>query len=258
MIHTAIDPTSHAYALGHASGTILITLAAVALLWRLTRTYRRATASQAPLPAAQLPALRQRRRVRVLVAAALITAGGTAKAVADYDPASRKAGTAAEAGTGTTAEVPARTIAAPAQVGRYRLLTGEQAAPYEAQMAGSPVKGDYWVFDADGDATPDGVLSILSVEKSPKLTAEKKRDSTAQQFRNLFAGAKASDVEWFPAGPLGGGLGCGHTDTPAPGTIVCGWIDDYTTGTFLAADATDLKEMAEVTLALRNASDQRS
>ncbi|MGG8410461.1 hypothetical protein ACM614_29860 [Streptomyces sp. 12297] len=268
MIHLSVDTTSQSYALGGAFGSLLFAAVIGAVVWRATKSYRHVAPGTASVPPAQLPALRARRRIHVIAVLVLITLAAGAKAVAGYHPEPRVAETGAtartdtdgRAGGGSRELVPARTIAPPPQLGRYRLLTGEEAAPYEALAAQKKPAGvgdTSWYYDSSGDGVVEGVLHISTVESNAKLASEKRRDSFTQEFRNFFAGAKARDQTFFDAGPLGGRLGCGHMDTPAGEASVCGWSDAYTMGSVILTDAPSLSEAARTTLAFRTASDQR-
>ncbi|GAA4887171.1 hypothetical protein GCM10023237_00310 [Streptomyces coeruleoprunus] len=58
VIILSLDTTSTSYAAGQSMGAFLVTGAVMALVWRVTRSWRRADAPQASVPEASLPALR--------------------------------------------------------------------------------------------------------------------------------------------------------------------------------------------------------
>ncbi|MFB9393031.1 hypothetical protein ACFPM3_18130 [Streptomyces coeruleoprunus] len=260
MIILSLDTTSTSYAAGQSMGAFLVTGAVMALVWRVTRSWRRADAPQASVPEASLPALRAKRRKIVQGVLVLIAAAGFIKAVSVYNPEPR----AAQAGADTNVapgELPRRTIAPPAQLRHYHLVTGKDVAALEAAMPrrakSQQARGQWWYYVTETHGVA-GILSISTVEQDPQMAADKRRNSFTQEFRNMFAGAKARDTAFFDAGPLPGRLGCGHFDIPTGEAALCAWSDAYTTGTLILTDTQDLAEAAQITRELRTATDRRS
>jgi hypothetical protein len=76
--------------------------------------------------------------------------------------------------------------------------------------------------------------------------------------RNFFAGAKAREVTSFPAGPMGGRLSCGYTNTEHGEVTVCAWSDAATFGFLTLVDVARLDDAAPIAVAFRTAAERRS
>ncbi|MFE7512163.1 hypothetical protein ACFU8I_13230 [Streptomyces sp. NPDC057540] len=275
MITLAVDPSSEAFAQGQAIGTLLVAVMAAALVWRLTRSWRRGaphvSAAAAPLPLAEAAvadartvdggadgswARARRRQWIALGAVAAIVAVGVTKALSyEGQPPAARSGTGSRA-VQVTAEpgetVPARAIEGPAQVGGYRILAG--ADPLKGRKK---PPGRQWFYDRDGDGAPDLMFGVDAVEWDPSLGAQKQGRTLDQELRDFFAGAKAQDVTPFDAGPWGGKLSCGFLGASAQRQTVCAWTDAQTFGSVLFAGDGDLAEAARTTLAFRTAAEKR-
>lgn len=266
MNSLSIDTTSVSFALGEVSGVLLVVGGVLTLVWRLSGPWRRVSAPPRPLPAVQLAQLRARRRNIVVGVLALIAVGGVVAAVSSYHPEPRAADTdaarsdkePADAPVGTDHALPKRTIVAPKRVAGYQLMTDQEAAPYAPPAANPPTRYKRWYYNSSPDGEPDGVLTIDAVEWDPELAAEKRRDSLTQELRNFFVGAKAREVTSFPAGPMGGRLSCGHTNTDHGEATVCAWSDAATFGFLTLADAARLDDAAPIAVTFRTAAERRS
>ncbi|WP_448317315.1 hypothetical protein [Streptomyces sp. CO7] len=251
MITLSVDPTSQSLAAGQALGTLLITAAAMAVIWFATRTWRRG-----PVPAGavepepeQASSAAQRRYNIVVGVLLVVAAAGLARAYSyEGQPPADAAPVAQE-----------RVIDAAPRVGAYGLLTEEDAALYEQQTSGKTLQGKHWFYDGPGQGPIGAILQINAVEWDAELAEEKRSDTMTQQLRNFFAGAKASEVTAFEAGLWGGQLSCGFI-APNAGSrpIVCAWTDDGTSGSVVLVDETRLPRAAEVALQFRTASEKRT
>ncbi|MFD8196875.1 hypothetical protein [Streptomyces wuyuanensis] len=260
MIALSVDSTSSSYAAGQSLAALLVTGAVMALIWRVTRSWRQAGTAHPPTSQVATAAARAKRRRIVLGVLALVAAAGCFKAVSVHNPEPRVAEAGADDSVGESA-VPKRTVAPPNRLRHHRLMTREETAGVDAALAQrgprrqSDAKRWYYGSEATGVSA---LLSVHTVEDDPELAAEKRRDSFAQEFRNFFAGARARDTAFFDAGPLRGRLGCGHLDTPAGEAAVCAWSDAYTSGHVLLTDTRDLDEAAQITREFRAATDRRA
>ncbi|WP_225799292.1 hypothetical protein [Streptomyces sp. NK15101] len=275
MITLAVDPSSEAFAQGRAIGTLLVAVAAAALVWRFTRSWRHevpgrgpAAASPAPLAeAAEADArvtdggadgswARARRRQRIVlgVVAAIVALGVSRALSFEGEPPAARSGTgsAAAAGAEPGEGVPARVVEGPERVGEYRVLAGEDPLKGKEKP-----RGRQWYYDRDGDGAPDLMLGIDAVEWDPSLGAQKQKDTLDQELRNFFAGAKAQDVTPFDAGPRGGKLSCGTLAASGPQPVLCAWTDSETFGSVLLAGDGDLAGAAKTALAFRTAAERR-
>lgn len=266
MSSLSIDTTCVSFALGEVFGVLLVVGGVMTLVWRLSGPWRRVSVSPRPLPAVQLAQLRARRRNIVVGVLALIALGGVAAAASSYNPEPRAADTdtarshkaPSDAPAGTDHALPKRTIVAPERVAGYQLMTDQEAAPYAMPTAKPPVRYKRWFYDSVLDGEPDGVLAIDTVEWDPELAAQKRRDSLTQELRNFFAGVKAREVTSFPAGPSGGRLSCGYTNTEHGEATVCAWSDAATFGFLALADVARLGDAAPIAVAFRTAAERPS
>ncbi|WP_405676495.1 hypothetical protein OG239_40890 [Streptomyces sp. NBC_00868] len=102
------------------------------------------------------------------------------------------------------------------------------------------------------------VLQINAVEWDARLAEAKRSDTMTQELRNFFAGARATEVTEFEAGPWGGRLSCGFVASAAGRPIVCAWTDSGTSGQVMLADEKSLSEAAKVALQFRASSEKRT
>ncbi|MEU3558061.1 hypothetical protein [Streptomyces fragilis] len=252
MITLSVDPTSQSFAAGQALGTLLITAAVMTVIWFATRTWRRGPVpAGAAEPAQAFPAAQRRYNVVASVLLVVATAGLIRACSYEGKPPSASVEAAPVAQE--------RVIDAAPRVGAYRLLTDEEAAPYEQQASGKTLQGQYWFYDGPGRGPMGAILQINAVEWDAGLAEEKRSDTMTQELRNFFAGAKASEVTAFEAGPWGGRLSCGFIAPNAGGRpIVCAWTDGGTSGSVVLGDETSLPGAAEVALRFRTASEKRT
>lgn len=89
------------------------------------------------------------------------------------------------------------------------------------------------------------------------LAAEKRKDTLAQELRNFFAGARATEVTEFDASPWPGKLSCGFLPIAGHPTV-CAWADSATSGAVMLADEKGLGEAAEIARQFRTASEKRT
>ncbi|MGW7312224.1 hypothetical protein [Streptomyces sp. NPDC054865] len=261
MISLSVDTTSQAYELGRSLGLLLGAAVLMLVLWFATAAWRRVKTLPAGTAAdGHTAALRVRRRRTVMIALILLGAGAVVCVVLRYASEPRAGETVSSGGSELEADAaPAtapRTITPPAALGDYRLMADEETASYREAEAKRPPRGRTWYYDRDDDGRADGMFHVDTTQWSPKLAAEKRRDSITQEFGNFFAGARSSDSAEFPAGPLGGRLACGHyADNPT--MSICSWSDASTFGSFMQNGVSELSEAATATLDLRNAADRR-
>ncbi|MBM9624351.1 hypothetical protein [Streptomyces zhihengii] len=260
MIEMSVDTTSTSWAAGQAMGTLLMTAAISAIVWRCTRGWRRADLHVAAAAKTPLAELRVRRRRTVAAVLAGIAVLGLVKVGFDYRPEARSAVSGTDPGVAAGAW-PDRRIDPPGALGQYRLKTGEEAALYAALARGGETEESgrrTWYYGTAGQEVA-AVLSVNTVEGDPGLAREKQQHSPTNEFRNFFAGAEARETAFFDAGPLPGRLGCGLIDTPdGADASLCAWTDAYTFGTLMLTDTLDLGAAARVTRDLRAATDHRS
>ncbi|MFB7466194.1 hypothetical protein ACFCZ1_22335 [Streptomyces sp. NPDC056224] len=233
MITLSVDTTSQSYADGQSLGALLAAAVAMAVIWFATRTWRRGPAPTNAADAERAGALSVRRGnivrgiLLAVAAAGLVRAftspGGEPPAAAaapvTQEPAAQEPAAQAPADTAKPPE-PKRVIDAAVQVGAYRLLTGAEAAEYEQRAAGKRPSGKRWFYDGPGEGPVGAILQINAVEWDARLADEKRSDTMTHELRNFFAGARATEVAAFEAGPWGGRLSCGFL--PSAGRpIVC-------------------------------------
>ncbi|MFD7964320.1 hypothetical protein ACFV5J_26315 [Streptomyces zaomyceticus] len=251
MITLSVDPTSQSFADGQALGALLVTAAAMAVIWFATRTWRRGPVPTGAVEAEQAFSAALRRRNIVVGVLLTVAAAGLARACSyEGQPPTAEAAPVAQE----------RVIAAAPRVGAYRLLTGEEAAEYERVMtSGRTPSGRRWFYDGPGQGPMGAILQINAVEWDAGLAEEKRSDTMTQELRNFFAGAKAAEVADFEAGPWGGQLSCGFIASNAGGRpIVCAWTDGGTSGSVVLADEKSLPEAAKVALQFRTTSEKRT
>ncbi|MFB7397686.1 hypothetical protein [Streptomyces sp. NPDC056191] len=250
MITLSVDPTSQSFADGQALGALLITAAAMAVIWFATRTWRRG-----PVPATAVEAERAfsaaLRRRNIVVGVLLVVAAAGLVRACSYEgqpPTANAAPVAQE-----------RVIAAAPRIGAYRLLSGAEAAQYEQPASGKKPRGKHWFYDGPGQGPIGAILQINAVEWDAGLAEEKRSDTMTYELRNFFAGAKASEVTTFEAGPWGGQLSCGFIESNVGvRPIVCAWTDGGTSGSVVLADEKSLPDAATVALRFRTASEKRT
>ncbi|AQT70931.1 MULTISPECIES: hypothetical protein [Streptomyces] len=250
MILASIDPTSQAYAAGEVIGYMLPAATGIGVLWWLTRSWRKESASPVSDPAR---AARGKRKRTWFIAgvSVCIAAAASVTAFAAYDPEPRAGETRAADGT---EEYPV--IVLPELFDRFRLLKGEDAARAESEaLAGRKLPHSLRTgyYDQDADGSSDLLVLVNSADWDPKVAESKATKSISQEFRNYFAGAKARDVTRFDAGRHGGGLACGHVTGPDGDQTMCAWSDAANFVGVRHVRETDLATAARTTLALRDA-----
>ncbi|MQY14222.1 hypothetical protein SRB5_43840 [Streptomyces sp. RB5] len=254
MIVLGVDRTSQSYAFGQVAGTALLAAVGIALLWFLTRRWRKGPHAEGPDELAAAERVRaQRRRVAVLATVAILVLAVT-RAVFQYS--SVEEDTPAAGSTVRYAVEPPRTV-------RGYTVTGDEDGVLFAADEGGDVFDDegtgygrYWLLKHDG--IPAGVLrASVKYDWSPELTEERRWDPPEQSLRNWFDQEDARDIHWFDPGPLGGALVCGHLDVGKGGVVsTCGWLDAYTDGYLGLADVLDLDTVADITRDLRAATEK--
>ncbi|MFD3726721.1 hypothetical protein [Streptomyces sp. NPDC058671] len=250
MITLSVDPTSQSFAEGQALGALLVTAAAMAVIWFATRTWRRGPVPIGAVEPEQAFSTALRRRNIVVGVLLAVAAAGLVRACSyEGQPPTADAAPVAQE----------RVIDAAPRVGAYRLLTDAEAAPYEQQTSGKAFQGKHWFYDGPGQGPMGAILQINAVEWDAELAEEKRSDTMTQELRNFFAGAKASEVTAFEAGPWGGQLSCGFIAPNAGGRpIVCAWTDGGTSGSVVLVDETSLPGAADVALQFRTTSEKRT
>ncbi|MFE2140989.1 hypothetical protein ACFXA3_04405 [Streptomyces sp. NPDC059456] len=267
MIMLSVDTNSQSYADGQWLGALLVTAIALAAIWFATRTWRRGPVATSAADAERAGAVTVRRgnivRGVLLAVAALgllraFTLPGGEPPAAEAAPVVREPAAQAQApADAAQSPAPERVIDPAAQVGAYRLLTGTEAAEYDRLTSGKPASGKRWFYDGPGAGPVGAVLQLNAVEWDARLAAEKRSDTMTQELRNFFAGARATEVTDFEAGPWGGRLSCGFL--PSAGRpVVCAWTDSGTFGEVVLADEKSLSEAAGIALQFRTASEKRS
>ncbi|MFE2877398.1 hypothetical protein ACFXG6_27305 [Streptomyces roseus] len=262
---SSIDVNSHAYATGQWLGVLFATAIALVVIWFSTRTWRRGpvatSASDAERAGTEI--VRRGNVVRgVLLAVAAI---GLLRAftLPEGEPSAAEAAPIVQ---GSTAQAPSdatqpqahpRVIDPAVQVGAYRMLAPAEAAEFAQLMPGKAPSGKRWFYDGPGEGPVGAVLQINAVEWNPRLAEEKRSDTMSQEFRNFFAGARATEVTGYDAGPWAGKLSCGFL--PSSGRqVVCAWTDSATFGTVILADEKSLADAAGTALQFRTASEKRT
>ncbi|MFE2009820.1 hypothetical protein [Streptomyces sp. NPDC059491] len=250
MITLSVDTTSQSFARGQAVGSLLVTAAVMAAVWFATRGWRRGPVPRSAVAVERAPAIALRRRNVVVGVLLVVGVLGLVRACSyEGEPPTADAAPVGQE----------RVIDAAPRVGAYRLLAGEEAAAYEKLASGRKSHGKLWFYDGPGVGPMGAVLQINAVEWDARLAEEKNTDTMAQELRNFFGGAKATDVTGFEAGPWGGRLSCGFLPSNATGRpIVCAWTDGGTTGSVVLGDEQSLPAAAELALRFRTGSEKRT
>ncbi|OKJ64040.1 hypothetical protein [Streptomyces sp. CB02261] len=266
MITLSVDPTSQGFAEGQALGTLLVTAVAMAVVWFTTRAWRRGpvpTSAVGDAERAVTLAIRRGNIIRGVLLA--VAAAGLVRAVTyEGEPPAASAAPVVQEPTAVAPSVaaapsaPGRVIDAAPHVGAYRLLTGAEAAEYEQLMSGKSASGKRWFYDGPGAGPMGAVLQINAVEWDEELAEAKRSDTMTQELRDFFAGARATEVTAFEAGPWGGRLSCGFLASSTGRPVVCAWTDSGTWGNVLLADEKTLPEAAEAALRFRTISEKRT
>ncbi|MEU3600250.1 hypothetical protein ABZ714_16260 [Streptomyces sp. NPDC006798] len=251
MYTLSIDTESQSYAAGQVIGVLLVTAAVMGAIWYATRSWRRG-----PVPvgvdgadgAERAGAVARRRRNIICGVLLIVAVGGLIRVlgIEKGEPAS------ADAGAG----IPERVIEAAPRVGAYRLLTGEEAALYEE--AAPKMSGKLWFYDGPGEEPMEAALHINTAEWDKGLAAEKRSRTMANEMLNFFAGAKATGVTAFDAGPWGGRLSCGYVVNDGARGVICAWTDRGTLGSVVLPEGKSLADAAELTLRFRTATEKRA
>ncbi|POG44203.1 hypothetical protein BV881_28110 [Streptomyces sp. ZL-24] len=265
MIMLSVDPVSRSYADGQAVGQLLGLAVLLVVVWVATQAWRRGPAPDGPDDVERTTAIAVRRGNIVRGALLFIAAAGligvfTGKG---YQPAAEAAPSAQEpvAQSPSAATGPAaikRVIDAAPRVGEYRLHTGAEAAEYERLAPGKPGQGKRWFYDGPGKGSVDALLQINATEWDASLPATSSPEAMWDELLELFAGAGASQVTDFEAGPWGGQLGCGFVTTDGGRQILCAWIDSDTRGQLGLLDEGGLPRAAKIALEFRTASEKRA
>ncbi|MFE5796645.1 hypothetical protein ACFQ8C_29270 [Streptomyces sp. NPDC056503] len=265
MIMSSVDPSSESFTDGQAVGVLLATAIALVVIWIATRTWRRGPRPTGGVTAEQATALAIRRENIVRGVLLVLAAAGLLRAFT-YEgepPAAEATPVVQEPSpqTSTTATAPSkvnRVIDAAPRVGGYRLVTGTQAAEYEQMTSGKAPSGKQWFYDGPGQGPVGAVLQINAVEWDTKLAETKHSQTTTHELRNFFAGAQATEVTAFEAGPWGGKLSCGFATSAAGRPIVCAWTDSGTWGRIMLMDEQSLSHAADIALQFRTNSEKRT
>ncbi|MFE3069119.1 hypothetical protein [Streptomyces sp. NPDC059247] len=248
MYTLSIDPSSQSYAAGQAIGALLVTAVLMGAVWFLTRTWRQGPVATGGVEAEQVLSTALRRRNIVTGVLLVVAVVGLVRACSyEGEPPSATA----------SPVVMERFVDAAPQVGAYQLLTGEEIAAYDKAFRAP--QGKRWYYDGPGEGPLGAILQINTAEWDAELAEEKNADTMAQELRNFFAGAKATQVTDFEAGPWGGRLSCGYVTAKTGGRpVVCAWTDSATFGNVLLVDEKGLPEAAESALRFRTASEKRA
>ncbi|GHE73631.1 hypothetical protein [Streptomyces vinaceus] len=253
---------------GAATGVpagLLATAIALVVIWFATRTWRRGPVATSAVDVERAGAVAVRRGNIVRGVLLAVAAVGLLRAftLPEGEPPAAEAAPVVEDPAAQTppdaakSSAPKRVIDPAANVGAYRLLTGPEAAEYDRLTSEKAPSGKRWFYDGPGERPVGAVLQIKAVEWDARLAEEKRSDTMTQELRNFFAGARATQVTRFEAGPWGGQLSCGFLPV-AERPIVCAWTDSGTSGQVILADEKDLSEAAGIALQFRTASEKRT
>ncbi|MFJ3786908.1 hypothetical protein [Streptomyces sp. NPDC090093] len=263
-IMSSVDPDSQSFADGQAIGALLVTAVAVAVIWVATKAWRRGPVPTGAVTAEQATALAIRRENIVRGILLAVAAAGLIWAFTyEGEPPAAEAAPvlqapAVETSSGTTVSPEAeRVIDAAPRVGGYRLPSGAEAAEYEQMASAKKPSGRRWFYDGPGEGPVGAVLQINAVEWDAGLAEVKRSHTMTYEMRNVFAGARATEVTAFEAGPWGGRLSCGFVASANGRPIMCAWTDAGTSAQVLLADEESLSEAAEIALRFRSGSEKR-
>ncbi|MEU9700096.1 hypothetical protein [Streptomyces sp. NPDC047981] len=265
MIMSSIDPDSQSFADGQAVGTLLVTAVAMVVIWFTTKAWRRGPVPTSAVAAEHVTALAMRRGNIVRGVLLAVAAVGLIRAFSfEGEPPAAEAAPAVQAPAVQTPSATAgaseakRVIDAAPRIGGYRLLSGAEAAEYERKTSGKKPSGKRWFYDGPGEGPVGAVLQINAVEWDANLAEAKRSHTMTSEMRNVFAGARATEVTAFEAGPWGGQLSCGFLASTTGRPILCAWADSGTSAQVLLADEKSLSKAAEVALQFRGGSEKRS
>ncbi|MFJ9945321.1 hypothetical protein [Streptomyces erythrochromogenes] len=250
IVASSLDPTSQAWAFGEVVGYMLPAVIGIGVLWWLTRAWRTQSLPPGSDPA-QVVRGKRKRTWFIAGVSVFIAAVAGVQAFAEYDPEPRAFESVAADGT---EEYPV--IVLPELFDRFRLLKGEDATRAETEaLAGRDlphsIRTGY--YDQDADGSYDLFVMVNSADWDPEVAESKATKSISQEFRNLFAGAKARDVTSFDPGRHGGGLACGHVTGSDGDQALCAWSDAANLVGVRHVHESDLTAAALTTLALRDA-----
>ncbi|WP_158946332.1 hypothetical protein [Streptomyces griseus] len=259
MLMSSIDPDSQSFADGQTVGTLLATAIAVAVIWFATKSWRRGPVATSAVAAEQVTALALRRENIVRGVLLVVAALGLIRAFTyEGEPPAAEAAPAAQTPSGAAASSEEeRVIDAASRVGGYRLLSGAEADKYEQLTSEKKPSGRRWFYDGPGEGPVGAVLQINAIEWDADLAEAKRSHTMTHEMRNVFAGARASEVTAFEAGPWGGRLSCGFMESATGRPILCAWADAGTSAQVLLADEENLSEAAEIALQFRSGSEKR-
>ncbi|MFC8177069.1 hypothetical protein [Streptomyces sp. NPDC057325] len=264
MIMLSIDPDSQSFADGQAVGTLLVAAVAMAIIWFATKAWRRGPVPTSAVSAEQATALAIRRENIVRGVLLAVAAAGLIRAFTyEGEPPAAEAAPvlqtpAIQTPSATAASPKAeRVIDAAPRVGGYRLLSGAEGAEYEKLAAAQKPSGRRWFYDGPGQGPVGAVLQINAVEWDAGLAEAKRSHTMSHEMRSVFAGARATEVTAFEAGPWGGQLSCGFVASANGRPILCAWTDSGTSAQVLLADEENLSQAAETALRFRSGSEKR-
>ncbi|MFJ5933950.1 hypothetical protein [Streptomyces sp. NPDC093071] len=264
MITSSIDPDSQSFAAGQAIGALLVTAVAVAVIRVTTKAWRRGPVPTGAVTAEQAVALAIRRENIVRGVLPAVAAAGLIRAfsyegeppAAEAAPVLQAPAVQAPSGAAASPETERAVDAAP-RVGGYRLLSGAEATEYEQMTSGKEPSGERWFHDGPGEGPVGAVLQIGTVEWVAESAEANRSHTMAHEMRNVFAGARATEVAAFEAGPWGGRLSCGSMASATGRPILCAWTDSGTSARVMLADEESLSGAAEIALRFRSGSDKR-
>ncbi|MEV4876170.1 hypothetical protein [Streptomyces cyaneofuscatus] len=265
MITSSVDPASRSFANGQALGMLFVIAVAMVAIWITTQSWRRGPVPTSAIDAEQASALAIRRdnivRGVLLVTAAagliwVFTYRGYAPAP-EAAPVDREPVASSPSATAGAPEV-TRVIDAAPRVGEYRLLTDAEAAEYERLVPAKPESGERWFYNGPGEGPVDALLQIRAVEGGAELDGAASSKAMSDDLGAFFAGARATEITAFEAGPWGGQLSCGFAQSDGGRQIVCAWVDSTTRGHLGLMDEASLSRAGEIALQFRTASEKRA
>ncbi|MGP3683274.1 hypothetical protein ACTVZO_00925 [Streptomyces sp. IBSNAI002] len=255
MIASSVDTTSQSFALGQVIGLLSVALIGIALLWKLTSTWRAPSTPPGGDPA-ETARTESQRRLIVIGATVLIAAVAGVQATVAHNPEPRASETTAADPAYAAGGAP-RSVTLPDGFDDFRRMTGAAEERTAAQLLAGrkqlPGGTKAGFYDRGGDENLEFVVFLRSAEWDPTMHDEKATESISQEFLNFFTGAKARDVTGFDAGPHGGRLSCGLSQGVDGDQAVCAWSDATSFAAVRFVRDADLAGAAKTTLTLRNA-----
>ncbi|MFC8176880.1 hypothetical protein [Streptomyces sp. NPDC057325] len=80
-------------------------------------------------------------------------------------------------------------------------MSGAEAAEYEKLPSGQKPSGRRWFYDGPGEDPLGAVPQINAVEWDAGLAEAKRSHTMSHEMRSVFAGARATELTAFEAGP---------------------------------------------------------